>query len=106
MATFLIVLGFALIVGGLGYIYRAWLFEKIKGYRTIIWNALVAMCPVLLTGLDKLQALDLTQYLTPTNAIIAGVVIGGMGIWLRTITTGPVGSKGEDDPSPETKSGD
>lgn len=106
MAHFLMVLGFVLIVGGLIWMFRSWLAEKIKGYRTIIWNALVAMCPVLLTALDKLQALDLTQYLTPTNAIIAGLVIGGVGIWLRTITTGPVGSKGEDEPTPETKSGD
>ncbi len=80
--------------------------EKLLGWKTIIWNVFLALAPVLLTATDKLQFMDLTPYMTWWMAIIAGIVVGGIGTWLRYVTTGPVGSKGEEAPTPETKAGD
>lgn len=105
--NFLIWIGVLLIVGGTAYyFFPATWTEKIKGWKTVIWNMIVALFPVVLESLDKLQALDLNQYLTPVNAIIAGFVIAGVGVLLRLITTGPVGSKGDEAPAPATKAGD
>lgn len=80
--------------------------EKLKGYRTIIFNGFIAAVPSLLFVLDKLQALDMSAYLSPGGVTLTGIGIGLAGMWLRMITTGPVGSKGEEEPTPETKAGD
>lgn len=80
--------------------------EHLKGYKTIVWNGFLGFAPVLLVGLDKLQAIDLSQYMTWWMAICVGVLVGGVGTFLRYITTGPVGSKGDEAPAPETKAGD
>jgi hypothetical protein len=79
--------------------------EKLKGWKTILWNGFLGLAPVLLVAVDKLQAMDLTPYMTWYMAIAAGVVVGGAGTWLRYVTTGPVGSKGEEEPAPEVKTG-
>lgn len=80
--------------------------EKLRGWKTVVWNGFIALAPLALVALDKLQALDLTPYMSAPMAILAGFVVGGVGILLRVITTGPVGAKGEDEPAPETKAGD
>lgn len=80
--------------------------EHLKGYKTIVWNAFLGFAPVLLVALDKLQAIDLTQYMTWYMAIGVGVFIGGIGTLLRWITTGPVGSKGDEAPAADAKAGD
>lgn len=80
--------------------------KKLEGWKTIIWNGFVALVPVLLVSLDKLQAVDLSQYMTWWMAIAVGFVVSAMGVWLRYITTGPVGAKGEEEPTPDTKAGD
>jgi hypothetical protein len=64
-----------------------------KGWKTVGWNVFIALAPLAVVGLDKLAALDLTQYMSAPLAILAGFVIGGIGMWLRVVTTGPVGSK-------------
>lgn len=80
--------------------------KKLEGWKTIIWNGFLGLAPVLLVALDKLQAMDLSQYMTWYFAIAAGIIVGGIGTWLRYVTTGPVGSKGEEAPAPDTKAGD
>lgn len=80
--------------------------EKLKGWKTMIWNGFVAVTPVALVSLDKLQALDLSQYMTWWMAIIVGFLVSAVGVWLRYVTTGPVGSKGEVAPAADTKAGD
>lgn len=80
--------------------------ERLKGWKTIIWNGFVALAPVLLVAVDKLQAIDLTPYMTWYMAIAAGVIVGGIGTWLRYVTTGPVGAKGDEEPAPQVKAGD
>jgi hypothetical protein len=79
--------------------------EKIKGWKTMIWNGFIALAPVMMVSLDRLQAVDLSQYMTWYVAIAVGFAVSAVGVWLRYITTGPVGSKGDDFPAP-AKAGD
>jgi len=58
-----------------------------KGYKTIIFNALSAAIPVILTNLSNV---DWTQYVDPTTAILIMAVINGV---LRTRTNTPIFKK-------------
>jgi hypothetical protein len=80
--------------------------ERLRGWKTIIWNGFVGVTPVVLVTLDKLQTVNLEQYMTWWMAIGVGFLVSAIGVWLRYITTGPVGSKGEDAPAPDAKAGD
>lgn len=80
--------------------------DRMKGWKTIIWNGFLGIVPLLLAAVDKLQVMDLTPYMTWYMAIAAGVVVGSVGVWLRYLTTGPVGSKGDEEPPPDVKAGD
>ena len=81
--------------------------ERLLGWKTIIWNVFIALMPVILVSLDKLQAMDLTPYMTPFMGIVVGFVIAAVGTYLRYISVGPVGSKGTEEPSdPDVKAGD
>ena len=64
---------------------------RLTGWRTILWNAFIAVVPVILASLDELKTIDLGAYLTPLNAVIAGFAISAVGVWLRLLTTGPIG---------------
>jgi hypothetical protein len=79
--------------------------EKIKGWKTMIWNGLIALAPVMMVSLDRLQAVDLNQYMTWYMAIAVGFAVSAVGVWLRYVTTGPVGSKVDDFPA-AAKAGD
>ncbi len=79
--------------------------ERLRGWKTIIWNGFVGVTPVVLVTLDKLQTVNLEQYMTWWMAIGVGFVVSAVGVWLRYITTGPVGSKGEET-APDAKAGD
>ncbi len=80
--------------------------ERLRGWKTVIWNGFLGLTPALLVAVDKLQAMDLTPYMTWYMAIAAGILVGAIGTWLRYVTTGPVGSKGEEAPAPDVKAGD
>ncbi len=81
--------------------------ERLLGWKTIIWNAFIGLMPVILVSLDKLQALDLTPYMTPWMGIFVGFLIAAVGTYLRYISVGPVGSKGTEEPTdPAVKAGD
>lgn len=80
--------------------------ERLKGYKTVVWNAFLGLAPTLFIALDKLQAIDLSQHMTWYMAIVVGVVIGGVGTFLRWMTTGPIGAKGDEAPAPDVKAGD
>ncbi|MGC2776812.1 MAG: hypothetical protein WA418_14385 [Bradyrhizobium sp.] len=69
---------------------------KLTGWRTILWNAFIALVPVILASLDQLKTIDLAAYLTPLNAVIAGFFISAVGVWLRLLTTGPIGGSAAD----------
>ncbi len=80
--------------------------EKLKGYKTVVFNIILAMGAPIAVALQKLDAIDWTQYVGPFGAILVGFVIAGIGLYLRWVTTGPVGSKGDEAPAPEVKAGD
>lgn len=87
--------------------------EKLKGWKTIIWSrALVVVGVVAGFVIPMLQMLTSEQissllppHLVPWAPLIL-VAIGGVTEWLRRSTTGPVGSKGDEPATPETKAGD
>lgn len=79
---------------------------RLKGWKTIVANAIAGL-PAALYGLYlEFQSVDFTPVI-PTKyaaAVVVGMSI--LGIVLRLITTGPVGAKGSADPAPNTKAGD
>ena len=79
--------------------------RKLDGWKTIIWNGFLGVAPVVLVSLDKLASLDLSQYMTWWLAILVGCVVSVIGVWLRYITTGPVGAKDDETPVLDVKGG-
>ena len=81
--------------------------EKLLGWKTILWNVFLALVTPLAIALEKLGAVDWAQYVGPLGAIGIGFLIAGVGVYLRYISVGPVGSKGTEEPSdPDVKAGD
>lgn len=80
--------------------------EHLKGWKTIVWNAFLGLAAPVAIALQQLGAIDWSQYVGPVGAVFIGLGIAVVGILLRVVTTGPVGSKGEETPAPETKAGD
>ena len=81
--------------------------EHLKGYKTILWNIFLGLLPPAAIALEQLGAVDWSQYVGRVGAIALGFLIAAVGIWLRSITVGPVGSKGLEEPSdPDVKAGD
>lgn len=72
---------------------------KLKGWRTVLFHGFVGSSSAVIATLDYLKKVDFTTLLTPGNAALIGIIVALLGIWLRLITTGPVGSK--DDPPDE-----
>lgn len=93
MIRTIIVIGIVLVAVGAFFMWKPQILAALKGWRTIIWNGIVAAIPILGVVVQQLQAFDFTPYMTPTNAIIAGLLVSGIGFWLRYITTGPIGDK-------------
>lgn len=80
--------------------------EKLKGYKTIIANLLTG-APAAIYGLYlQFQTVDFSPVIPAKYAALAVVGMSVLGVILRIITTGPVGSKGEDPATPATKAGD
>jgi hypothetical protein len=80
--------------------------EKIKGYKTIIWNGILALAAPLAIAADKLGDVDFSDKVGPIGAVVIGFVVAAIGMWLRYMTTGPVGAKGDEAPAPDVKAGD
>lgn len=89
----IIAIGAVLIIGAAVYYWRDVLVEKFKGWRTVIFNVLIGAVPTVGLVLDYLGTINFAQFLTPGKTAIAGLVIMLLGIWLRTLTTGPIGEK-------------
>lgn len=80
--------------------------ERLKGWKTIVANAILGL-PAALYGIYlSVGTVDFTP-LIPAQ-YVAWFTVGWslLGIVLRLITTGPVGSKGDEAPAPQTKAGD
>lgn len=71
------------------------LWEKSKGWRTVIFGVLLTSSGIALQILEMFQNVDLSFLFSPRSAVVANIVIGILVIWLRFVTTGPVGKKDE-----------
>jgi hypothetical protein len=84
---------------------RIW--EKLKGWKTLIWNFfVVAILPLGLFATTEAMSIDWKGQFSPLAAYAILVAIKAVDTWLRLITTGPVGSKGEEPATPDIKAGD
>lgn len=80
--------------------------KRLEGWKTIIANALTGL-PAALYGLYlEFQTVDFTPVIPAKYAAAAVVGMSVLGVFLRVITTGPVGSKGEAPATLQTKAGD
>jgi hypothetical protein len=80
--------------------------EKLRGWKTMIWNGFLALAAPIAVALQQLGAVDWSQYVGPIGAICIGLVVAAIGVWLRYVTTGPVGAKGDEAPAADVKAGD
>ena len=87
--------------------------QKLKGWKTIIWARTVVLLG-LLSGvvIPLLQMVNGDQigiFIPPKYTPFIPLIVAAIGMvteWLRHVTTGPVGSKGEVAATPQTKAGD
>lgn len=87
--------------------------EKLKGWKTIIWaRALMVFGLVAGAVLPILQMIDGSQigiFIPPKYTPFIPLIVAAIGMvteWLRRVTTGPVGAKGDEAPAPDVKAGD
>ena len=66
---------------------------KLKGWKTVAWNSMVAVSGVGLYLIDQLQTVDFSKVLTPSTVgwIMVGLAV--VGIVLRAVTTNAIGAK-------------
>ena len=69
------------------------MFIKLKGYKTIIVNALLGLPAALYTLYLALSGIDFTPVIPAKYVTVFALCWSVLGIVLRLITTGPVGSK-------------
>jgi hypothetical protein len=79
--------------------------EKLRGYKTIIANAVVGLPAGALFVYTQFSTVDVTPVL-PAKYVAAFIVGNAvLGIVLRLVTTGPIGSKGDEPATPTAKEG-
>lgn len=79
---------------------------KIRGYKTIIANAVVGLPASALYVYTQFSTVDVTPVI-PAKYVAAFIVGNAvLGIVLRIVTIGPIGSKGDEPATPATKAGD
>ena len=87
--------------------------QKLKGWKTIIW-ARVLVFVGLVSGavvplLQMVNGDQIGVFIPPKYTPFIPLVVAAIGMiteWLRHVTTGPVGSKGDVPATPQTKAGD
>ncbi len=80
--------------------------QKLKGWKTVIANALIGVPAALYTLWQEFSTVDFTPVIPAKYAAAAVVGMSVMGVVLRLVTTGPTGSKGDQPATPATKAGD
>lgn len=96
-----------------GFLMFAGIREKLKGWKTIIFARSLVIIGTIVGGVIPLLQMVTSEQISsilpdkliPWSPLIIAA-IGLMAEWLRRTTTGPVGSKGEEPATPETKAGD
>ena len=71
----------------------AWLRERLKGWRTLIFGGAITIAGAALDILDALHVVDISPLLPPEHALKIIAVIGVVTVALRMVTTGRVGRK-------------
>jgi hypothetical protein len=79
---------------------------KLKGWKTIVVNAIVGLPASLLFIWEQFQGVDVTPLIPAQYAAAAVAAMAILGVVLRIITTGPIGHKGDAQPAPDAKAGD
>ena len=80
--------------------------EKLRGWKTVIVNAIVGLPASLLFLYEQFQGVDVTPLIPAQYAAAAVASMAILGVILRIVTTGPIGCNGERAPAPATKAGD
>lgn len=80
--------------------------ERMKGWKTIIANAITGLPAALLFLYTQFAGVDFTPLIPAKYVALFVVLQSVVGIVLRLMTTGPVGAKGDEAPAPDTKAGD
>jgi len=80
--------------------------ETLKGWKTVIVNGVTGLTAALYVLYLQIQTVDFTPVIPQKYMGYFIVGMSVLGIVLRLITTGPVGSKGEVAATPQTKAGD
>jgi hypothetical protein len=82
----------------------ALLKTKLKGWKTVIVDAIVGLPAPLLFLYEQFQGVDVTPLIPEKYAAaVPGMTV--LGVMLRIITTGPIGRKGDQDAAPAAKVG-
>jgi hypothetical protein len=79
---------------------------RLKGWKTVVINALVGLPATALYVYEQFANVDITPLIPAKYAAAAVAGMAVLGVVLRIITTGPVGSKGTQEPAPSAKAGD
>ncbi len=83
-----------------------WLLEKLKGWKTVIVGAVFAAPLALVQIGEQLSLIDPAAILPEPWGQRVTLVLAVIMILLRLVTTGPVGSKGDEEPDQDMKAGD
>jgi hypothetical protein len=79
--------------------------KRLKGWKTVIVNAVVGLPASLLFLYEQFQGVDVTPLIPAQYAAAAVAGMAILGVILRIVTTGPIGSKGEKAAAADTKAG-
>jgi len=87
--------------------------QKLKGWKTIIFARFLVLMGLLAGAVVPLLQLvngdQIGIFIPPKYTPFIPIIVAAIGMiteWLRHVTTGPVGSKGEVAATPQTKAGD
>jgi hypothetical protein len=80
--------------------------QKLKGWKTVVVNAIVGLPASLLFLYEQFQGVDVTPLIPAQYAAAAIAGMAVLGVILRIATTGPIGAKGGKAPTPDSEARD
>ncbi len=80
--------------------------ERLKGWKTVWVNSIVGVPSTLLFLWTEFSSVDFTPLIPAKYVALFLVLNSVLGVILRICTTGPVGSKGTQEPTANVKAGD
>jgi len=79
---------------------------KLKGWKTVVVNAILGLPASLLFVYEQFQGVDITPLIPAQYVAGAVAAMAVVGVLLRILTTGPIGHKGDAEPAPDAEAGD